>query len=94
MEKARAMKDSRKEKMVLTRNSTAVRVILLMTRRPSMTTLGREEKLESSSTSWEICRAASLPEAMAILQSASLRASTSLTPSPVMATVCPSSCRA
>ena len=38
--------------------------------------------------------AASLPCAMAILQSASFRARTSLTPSPVIATVCPWDCSA
>ena len=62
-----------------------------MTRRPSATTAGMEEKSEFMSTRSEIWAATSLPEAMAMLQSASFRASTSLTPSPVMATVWPSS---
>ena len=75
--------------MVLTKKREADRSILLMTRRPSMTTEGRAAKSEFKSTNWETWQAASLPAAMAMLQSASLRASTSLTPSPVMATVCP-----
>ena len=78
-----------KEKMFFTRNSVAERSMLLMTRRPSATTLGMEAKLESSSTMWLTWLAASLPEAMAMEQSASLSASTSFTPSPVIATVCP-----
>ena len=63
--------------------------MLLMTRRPSSTTWGMAEKSESSSTTWATWQAAWAPDAMAMPQSASLRASTSLTPSPVMATVCP-----
>ena len=77
------------EKIDFTRNREAERCKLLMERRPSCTTRGMEAKLESSSTSWETVRAASLPDAIAMLQSASFRANTSLTPSPVMATVCP-----
>lgn len=65
-----------------------------MTRRPSATTLGMAEKSELRSTSWAAWQAASEPEAMAMPQSASLRASTSLTPSPVMATVWPCRWRA
>ena len=42
---------SRNEKMFLTKNSEAERWMLLMTRRPSATTLGRAAKSESSSTS-------------------------------------------
>ena len=68
--------------------------MLLMTRRPSATTEGMEEKSEFMRTRSEIWAATSLPEAMATLQSASFRASTSLTPSPVMATVCLLLCRA
>ena len=60
-----------------------------MTRRPSRTTLGMAEKSDRSSTIWATWLAAWLPEAMAMPQSASFRASTSLTPSPVMATVWP-----
>ena len=63
--------------------------MLLITRRPSATTLGMAEKSELRSTSWAAWQAASEPEAMAMPQSASFRASTSLTPSPVMATVWP-----
>lgn len=44
--------------------------MLLTTRRPSLNTEGRAEKSESSKTTWEICRAASLPCAIAMLQSA------------------------
>ncbi len=47
--------------------------------------------MQSSSTRLATCRAASLPEAMAMEQSASFSAGMSLTPSPVMATVCPAS---
>ena len=78
-----------KEKMFFTRNRVAERSMLFITRRPSATTLGMEAKLFSSSTMWLTWLAASLPEAMATEQSASLRASTSFTPSPVMATVWP-----
>ena len=60
-----------------------------MERLPSATTLGIEEKLLSRSTSELTFFAASEPEAIATEQSASLSASTSLTPSPVIATVCP-----
>ena len=81
--------DIRKEKMFLTRNRLADRWILLTTRRPSATTDGMVEKSDSSKTNWETCAAASQPDAMATEQSASFRASTSLTPSPVMPTVCP-----
>ena len=68
--------------------------MLLMTRRPSATTLGRAAKSLFSSTSWATWQALSAPEAMAMPQSASFRARTSLTPSPVMATVWPALCRA
>ena len=61
--------------------------MLFTTRRPSATTDGILEKSESKSTSCATLEAASLPEAIATLQSASLSASTSFTPSPVMATV-------
>ena len=77
------------EKIVFTRKSEAELWMLLMTRRPSRTIYGMDAKLESSSTRLEQSFAASLPAAMATLQSASFRASTSLTPSPVIATVCP-----
>lgn len=56
--------------------------------------MGIAAKSELRSTNLAARHAASLPEAMAIPQSASLRASTSFTPSPVMATVCPARWRA
>ena len=80
--------------MVLTKKTPATRVTLLTTRRPWASTWGRAPKSESSRTTWATCRAASLPLAMAMLQSAWRRASRSLTPSPVMATVRPAFCRA
>jgi len=81
---------SRKENIFFTRKSDALRSILLMTRRPSATTDGMAAKSESNSTICETWHATSLPEAIATLQSAALSAKTSLTPSPVMATVLPS----
>ena len=75
--------------MFFTRYNAEARWILLMTRRPSATTLGMAAKSLSSSTSWATWQAASAPEAMAMPQSASFKASTSFTPSPVMATVWP-----
>ena len=85
---------SRNEKIFLTRNSDADRWILLMTRRPSPTTLGSAAKSESNSTSCATWLAACAPDAMAMPQSASFNANTSFTPSPVMATVCPFACKA
>ena len=61
---------------------------------PSATILGIEEKLESSKISWDTFLAASLPLAIAILQSEVFKAKTSLTPSPVIATVLPLLCNA
>ena len=78
----------------MVRNRLATRSMLLITRRPSATTWGSAEKLESSSTSWATPRVASLPDAIATPQSASFSARTSLTPSPVIATVWPRCCRA
>ena len=83
-----------REKIFFTRYRDAARSMLLMTRRPSATTDGMEAKSEFISTRSEICAATSLPEAMATLQSASFKAKTSFTPSPVMATVCLFSWRA
>ena len=68
--------------------------MLLISRLPSATTLGMAAKSDFSSTNWDTWLAAWEPEAMAMPQSASFRASTSLTPSPVMATVWPSFFRA
>ena len=72
--------------MVLTKNTPATRVMLLTTRRPSSRMWGRAVKSESSSTTWAACRAAWLPWAMAMEQSAFRMARMSFTPSPVMAT--------
>ena len=77
------------EKIVFVKNNDATLETLLITLLPSETTLGIESKLESNNTKCETLRAASLPEAMAIEQSASLKAKISLTPSPVMATLLP-----
>ncbi|UKI38086.1 MAG: hypothetical protein L6V93_08895 [Clostridiales bacterium] len=77
------------EKIFFTKNSAAVRSILFITRLPSFTTLGSAPKSEFNSTSCDTCDATSLPDAIAILQSASLSARTSFTPSPVIATVLP-----
>ena len=65
--------------------------MLFTTRRPSMTTAGILLKSLSSSTSCATCEAASLPDAIAMLQSASFNARISFTPSPVIATVFPCS---
>ena len=77
------------ENRFFTRNSEAERWILLTTRLPSNTTDGILAKSESKRTICAALDAASLPDAIAILQSASFNASTSLTPSPVMATTLP-----
>ncbi len=80
---------SRIEYTVLDRNSVATRSMLAMTRRPSATTCGSVAKSLSSSTIRATARAAGLPLPIATPTSASLRARTSFTPSPVIATVCP-----
>ena len=76
------------ENIFLTRKRLADLCILLTTCLPSNTTYGIRPKSESRSTVCAACAAASLPDAIAILQSASFIASISFTPSPVMATVC------
>ena len=63
--------------------------MLLMTRRPSRITWGKAEKFSPSSVNWDTRCAASLPPAMAMAQSHTFSAGTSLTPSPIMATVWP-----
>src|SRR5512132_3806439 len=68
--------------------------MLAMTRRPSAITAGRVAKRPSMRTSSATAREAALPLPMAMPRSASLRASTSLTPSPVMATTWPRAPRA
>ena len=82
------------ENIFFTRNSEAVLWILLTTLLPSRTTDGIHEKSELTSTICAALHAASLPEPKAMLQSALLSASTSLTPSPVIATTSPLSLRA
>ncbi len=81
--------DSTALNVVLTRKSEEALSILLITLLPSLTTLGSAEKSLSSNTSCATLRLASDPLAIAIEQSASLSAMTSLTPSPVIPTVCP-----
>ena len=76
-------------KKVFIRNNELDFWMLLITLLPSATTLGMLAKLLSSSTKWLTLRVASLPLAIAIEQSASFKAKISLTPSPVMATLCP-----
>ena len=85
---------SRAEKIVLTRKSVAVRRTFPITLRPSPTTSGRPEKSPLSRVICATPRTASTLVPMAMEQSAFLRAGMSLTPSPVMATVWPSSWRA
>lgn len=68
--------------------------MLPITRRPSPTTYGSVANLLSSNTICATARVAGLPAPIATPMSASLSASTSLTPSPVMATVCPRDCSA
>ena len=63
--------------------------MLPSTRRPSPTTEGSASNVESSSTSCATARVAELPEPIATPMSASFSASTSFTPSPVIATTCP-----
>ena len=65
-----------------------------MTCRPSATTSGRCENCPSSSTRRATAFVAGDPEFIAIPMSAALIASASLTPSPVIATVCPWLCNA
>ena len=80
------------EYMVFTKNSEAERWILLIVLLPSATTFGIDAKLESNKINCDTLLVASLPFAIAILQSAVFRANTSLTPSPVIATVFPCFC--
>ena len=61
------------ENIFFARKSDADLLILLTTLLPSPTTLGILEKSESSSTIWAALLAASLPDAIATLQSAHLR---------------------
>ena len=63
--------------------------MLLTTLLPCATTLGSELKLLSVKTMWATFLAESAPLATVIAQSESFIAKISLTPSPVIATVCP-----
>ena len=63
--------------------------MLPSTRLPSATTYGRVAKLSSSSTILAAARVAPLPDPIATPRSARVSASTSLMPSPVIATVWP-----
>ena len=83
---------SRVAHTVLVMNRLATRSMLAVTRRPSATTPGSVANVPSSSTSSATGLVAGAPEPMAMPRSASLSASTSLTPSPVIATVCPRAC--
>ncbi len=76
---------------VFERNSIETRSMFAMMRRPSATTPGRCENLPSRSTRRATAFVAVAPDSMAMPRSASLMASASLTPSPVMATVWPES---
>ena len=78
----------------LATNRFATRSTLPITRRPSASTDGMCENLPSSSTSWATALVACAPLPIATPMSASLRASASLTPSPVIATTCPLRCSA
>ena len=86
--------DKSSENMFFTRNRLAERSILFTTLLPSYTRSGICAKSESKSTTCAACAVASLPDAIATLQSASFIANISLTPSPVIATVCPLFCNA
>ena len=68
--------------------------MLAVTRRPSATTPGSVANLPSSSTSCATERVAAAPEPIATPMSASLSASASFTPSPVIATTWPRDCSA
>ena len=82
------------ENIFLTRKSDADVCILFTTLLPSRTTSGIFEKSESRRTICAALLAASLPDAIATLQSAHLSARTSLTPSPVIATTLPACLKA
>ena len=73
--------------MVFTINKDELLSTLLIVLRPSATTSGIDAKSLLTSTSCEIFLAASLPDDIATEQSASFRARTSFTPSPIIATL-------
>ena len=68
--------------------------MLAITRRPSPTTFGSRSKRPSSSTSCDTALVADVAVSIAIPMSARFSAGMSLTPSPVIATVCPAACNA
>ncbi len=72
----------------------ATRSMLAMTRRPSSSIRGMAAKVPSSSTTRAAEQLAWLPDPIAIPRSACLRAWTSLTPSPTIATTWPPACSA
>jgi hypothetical protein len=74
---------------VFERNKDDVLWRLLTTRLPSATTSGKCEKVLSMTIMWAEFLAADDPDAMQIEQSAFFKAKMSLTPSPVIATLCP-----
>ena len=74
---------------VLVRNSIDTRSMFAITCRPSLTTFGRCENLPSSRMRRATALVAWAPEFIAMPMSASLIASASFTPSPVIATVLP-----
>ena len=77
------------EYIVLTKNKLDVVWILFIARRPSNTASFKDEKLESIRINCEIFLAAELPDATEIEQSDSFKAKISLTPSPIIETLCP-----
>ena len=82
------------EYTLLVRKTSETRSIFPRTRRPSATTAGKTDHLLSSRTSCATARVAPDPFPMAMPRSAFFSAKTSLTPSPVIATVDPPSCSA
>ena len=80
--------------MLLVKKTSETRSMLPRIRRPSATTAGMEDHLLSMSTIWATARVAGEPDPIAMPRSACLSARTSLTPSPVIATVWPSRRRA
>lgn len=79
---------------VLVTNSPATRSMFATTRRPSASIGPMAAKVPSSSTTRATERLAWLPDPIAMPRSACLRACTSLTPSPHIATTCPAACSA
>jgi len=80
--------------VVLVRNRLETRSMFAITRRPCATTSGRVAKRLSRRTSRATALVAPAADPIAMPRSASLSARASFTPSPVIATVCPSRWRA